>query len=306
MRKTLTKILKGLAFLPLCLALAGPAPAQFYVDNQRPEKPEKLVNFCSGGKLYIFTGNCSLPKNSRNQESISEKGCGDVRSVLSASLRNLYPNARVMDLRNQSGSLVAGRLGQLDPEGVLGFFFIGEGDVNGGFVTGPAKDHVYPAKELCTSKYDLFGGFTSYSKFSPAVPAPARLRGLVMAKTELITESASAVTDSWPRNCHPMVSMVYQTRTLAGRMKNDAAKLVATLEEKKKKQALKVLEKICKMCDYYVREGHELAALCPPNANVCTLKVIPPAGMNLIYRNYCTAIPAGMPPEDGGGPPRAE
>ncbi len=299
MNTMLKNITKAAACAALCLACAGPAAAQFYADNQQQpsQPPEKYVNFCAEGKLFIFTGNCTLAPNARYQESISEKGCGDVRSVLSSSLRSLYPHAKVLDLRNQTGNAVAGRLSTPDPDGMLGFFFIGEGNTEGGFITGPAKNKVYPSRELCVAKYDVFGGFTSYSKFSPAVPAPAKLRGQVMSKTELIYNPASAVTDSWPQACRPMVSLVYPTRTLAGRMKNDAIKLVAELEEKKNKQALKVLEKICKMCSYYVQNGDELAKLCPPNSDVCTVKRIPPAGMKLVLNNYCTAIPAGMPKE---------
>ncbi|MBI4802929.1 MAG: hypothetical protein HY796_10440 [Elusimicrobia bacterium] len=290
------------AFLLCCLVFARPARAQFYVNNfQSAPQPEKLVNFCSQGKLLVFTGSCSLPKNSRIKDSISEKACADVRAILASRLPVLYPYARVLDYRNLTGAAFAERLAQPEVLGVLGFFLIGEGDVQGGFITGPAKDRVYPAAELCTSKYDLFGGFISHSKYSPSVPAPRSLRGLVISKTELVYNSAGAVSDSWPRVCKPMISLVYPTRTFAGRMKNDALKLVAELEEQKKKQVLKVLENICKMCDTYVRIGHELAKLCPPNADVCTVKRIPPGEAKLVLDNYCAAIPAGMPPEGDEG-----
>jgi|GEM_PF-1052361 len=295
MNKTLINPGARFAVLLFCLIFAQAARAQFYVDNPRSARPEKLVNFCSRGKLLIFTGSCSVPKKSKAKDSISTKACADVRAILSSRLRNLYPYAQVNNYIGLTGDAFSGRLSKSEASGVLGFFLIGEGDTRGGFITGPDKDRVYPAGELCTSKYDLFGGFTSHSKYSPAVPAPKRLRGLVLSKTELVHNPARAVRGSWPQACNPMISLVYPTRTFAGRMKNDALKLVAELEEQKKKQMLKVLENICKMCGHYVRTGHELAKLCPPNSDVCTVKRMPPGEAKLVADNYCLAIPAGMP-----------
>lgn len=297
MRAAIRTMIRCLVFPPLFLGLAAPGKAQLYSTRQA-DNSNRTPNFCAGGKIYIFTGNCVAPETSKQQPSISESACSTTRSLLSAGLRRLYPHAAVLDLRNQNGRAVAGRLSQMDPDGVLGFFFIGEGDVKGGFVTGSRKDRVYPAPGLCANKYDLFGGFTSFSKFSAKVPAPPRLRGPVLPKMEMIYDPGSAVTDSWPKLCSPMISLVYQTRTSVIGMKEDAKKFIAKLDEKKQKQALKVLNNICQMCDYYVKNGQELARLCPPNSDVCQARSISPAGMKLIYDHYCTAIPYGMPAEE--------
>lgn len=296
MRIAIWTIIRRSVFLPVLLGLAAPGNAQLHSARQS-DTSGRSPDFCAGGKIYLFTGNCVAQEASKQQPSITESACSATRSLLSAGLRRLYPRATVLDLRNQTGSAVSGRLAQMDPNGVLGFFFIGEGDVKGGFVTGPQLDRVYPAANLCASKYDMFGGFTSFSKFSPKVPAPPKLRGPVLPKMEMIYDSESAVTGSWPKLCSPMFSLVYQTRTSVVGLKEDAKKFIAKLDEKKQKQALKVLGNICNMCDYYVKNGDELARLCPPNSDVCQVRSISPMGMKLIYDNYCTAIPYGMPAE---------
>jgi hypothetical protein len=128
--------------------------------------------------------------------------------------------------------------------GVIGFFFIGEGDSKGGFITGPELKAVSPDISACMSKYDLFGGFTSYSKYSPSAPASKAARGPVLSRSETLYLKKGAVKDSWTELCEPRLSLVYPTRTYAGRMKNDIKKFLLLLQEEKKKQGDYCLPKV--------------------------------------------------------------
>ncbi|MCX5785449.1 MAG: hypothetical protein NTX59_07155 [Elusimicrobia bacterium] len=269
------------------LLLPKPGFGQFYVDNAAPQGDEPIIDFCSQGRFLIFTGNCSLPEKSKFKDSITLKACTDIPAFLSQGLDALYPQTKTEIYQDLPADSVYETLAK---PFVLGFFFIGEGDIKGGFVTGPKKEKVYPAIEACISKYDLYGGFTSHSKYSPDVAAPAALRGRILSRTELIYGGAGAAAASWPKLCKPKLSLVYPTRTFAGRMKSDAAKFFETLKEEKKKQVLKTLEGICSACPQYIKAGHPLARLCPPNSDVCKVKKIMPGTEQFILENYCLAI----------------
>ena len=269
------------------LSLPPAGFAQFYVNDAAPQGEEPVIDFCSQGRFLIFTGNCALSENSKFKDSITLKACADIPAFLSQGLGALYPQARTDIYRNLPADSVYETL--MKPF-VLGFFFVGEGDAKGGFVTGPKKEKVYPAIEACVSKYDLYGGFTSHSKYSPAIAAPRALRGLVLSRVEILHGDSLSQPGSWTRLCKPKLSLVYPTRTFAGRMKSDAAKFFETLKEEKKRQVLKTLEGICSACPRYIAAGHTLARLCPPNSDVCKVKKILPGTEKFILENYCLAI----------------
>jgi hypothetical protein len=277
------KILLLLSVLPAA-AWAQAAPA---FQGRPASAASGTSDFCAKGKFLLFTGNCSLPPDSPYKATISLKACADVNSALSAGLSGLYPYAGLYTYRDLTADSVRETLMQ---SSVLGFFFIGEGDFKGGFITGKNREVVYPEQESCISMYDVFGGFTSHSKYSPEVPAPKRLRGKILARAELVYKGAGAPAGSWPRLCYPKVSLVYPTRTSAGRMKNDALKLLDTLQERKKEQVLEVLQGICRSCDSYARSDSPLAKLCPPLSDACGTKQISPDTAKVILENYCYAI----------------
>ncbi|HAH31712.1 MAG TPA: hypothetical protein DCL44_05295 [Elusimicrobia bacterium] len=271
----------------ILLSLPVSGSAQFYVNNVAPEAEGQIIDFCSQGRFLIFTGNCYLSENSKFKDSITLKACADIPAFLSQGLGALYPQAKTEEYKNLPADSVYETLSK---PFVLGFFFVGEGDIRGGFVTGPGKEKVYPEIGACVSKYDLYGGFTSHSKYSPEVPAPAALRGRILSRTELIYGGAGAAAASWPKSCKPKLSLVYPTRTFAGRMKGDVTKFFETLKDEKKKQVLKTLKDICSACQQYTRAGHPLASLCPPNSDMCKIKKIPPGAEQFILENYCLAI----------------
>jgi hypothetical protein len=171
------------------MLLAAPAAAQPAPSyrGQEAAPANGTIDFCATGKFLLFTGNCYLPGDSPYKDSISAKACAGVNAVLTAGLSDLYPNARVYTYENLSADSLREMLMQ---SAVLGFFFIGEGDTSGGLMTGTDREAFYPAAESCVSLYDVFGGFTSHSKYSPDVPAPKRLRKRILAKTELIYRGA--------------------------------------------------------------------------------------------------------------------
>jgi hypothetical protein len=273
------------------LLLAAPAAAQFKPFNS-PTEDLPTPNFCAQGKFVIFTGSCQAGAGTA-KDAISRKACDDVAAVLNEALPVLYPNATVEVYSDLTADGVMERL--MRPL-VLGFFFIGEGDAKGGFVTGPKRERVYPEVSACTSNYDLFGGFTSHSKYSPAVPAPKSVRGLVLSRTETLYSGAGAMPDSWPKDCKPMISLVYPTRTLAGRMKGDALKLAGLLQDQKRSHVLKTLSTICDNCPGHVAAGDGLAGFCPPNSDVCKLRKITPGTEEFVLKNYCRALaPAPSP-----------
>jgi len=271
--------------LAALLFLSGHAAAEFkpFGTQAREEAPE--LAFCAQGKMLVFTGDCDpLPSV---PDEISPKACASASSLLGEALASLYPNARPEYHENLSGDEVMAAL--MRPN-VLGFFFIGRGDTKGAFVTGPGKDRVYPDVSACMSGFDLFGGFTSHSRYSPAAPAPKAARGKVLARTEMVYSGQGAPADSWARLCKPKWSLVYPTRTFAGRLKGDAMKLAAQLQEEKRRHVLKTLSAICDNCPGHVAAGDELAALCPPNSNVCKLRKITPGSEEFILKNYCRAL----------------
>ena len=245
------------------------------------------IDFCAQGKFLIFTGNCILPKNSVFKDSISRKACDDVRATLISGLSFLYPQAKVYTYNDLEPDAVHQKL--MSPS-VLGFFLIGEGNVKGGMISGENREAVYPSKDACVTKLGIFGGFVSHSKYSPDSPAPAALRRRMLARMEFIENGANSPSGSWPQLCAPKVSLVYPTRTFAGRMKDDVKKLLGELLELKRGQALSALESICGACDQYVKAGYPLAKLCPPNSDVCTLKRIMPGSEKLVMDNYCLVL----------------
>lgn len=271
-----------LAVLLLCAPLRARAEFKPFGSQARETPP---INFCASGKFLVYTGSCSPV--GKLKDVISEKACGDVSGMLAQELPLLYPNAAVEPYSDLTADGVMA--GMMKP-GVLGFFFIGEGDTKGGFITGPGRERVYPEVSACMSSYDLFGGFTSHSKYSPSVPAAKTDRGTVLSRTQLLYDAAGALPGSWPRLCKPRLGLVYPTRTFAGRMKGDAKKFIALLEEEKRKHVLKTLGTICDNCRGHVAAGDELARLCPPNSDVCKLRKVTPGSEEFILKNYCLAL----------------
>ena len=254
------------------------------------------IDFCARGKILIFTGNCIPPKGSAFKDSISRKACMDVKSALVSGLSVLYPYAKIYVYADLDPEAVYRQISQMS---VLGFFLIGQGDVSGGLVNGAGVKTLYPSEGVCLSSPDVFGGFSSHSKYSPDSPAPQKLRRSMLARVELMENGIGSSMGSWPQLCKPALSMVYPTRTFAGRMKEDALKFISGLMEGKRGQALEALESICGACDQYVRAGYPLAKLCPPNSDVCALKRITPGSERLVMDNYCLllhpeyAVPSG-------------
>jgi len=260
-------------------------------DSQRPAAAIPSVpggsagmDFCGQGKFLIFTGNCVMPKGSALKDTISVKACADVGSVLISGLSVLYPYAKVYTYADLEPSEIYGKLQQ---PSVKGFFLVGEGNVKGGMVTGEAGKAVYPSKDACVAKLDVFGGFTSHSAFSPDSPAPKEFRRHMLARAEFLDGGADAPAGSWPQVCGPTFNLVYPTRTFAGRIKGDVKKLLNELMDRKREQALKGLKSICRSCDQYVKAGYPLAKLCPPNSDVCQVNGIQPGSERLVMDNYC-------------------
>lgn len=272
--------------LPALFFLASPAAAQFRSFGAQAEQPDAPpLNFCAAGKFLVFTGNCRPAAKAK--DVVSVKACADVSAVLGEALPVLYPNATV---EPYSGLTAQEVMDSLMRPNVMGFFFIGQGDAKGAFITGPRLEKVYPDFNACQSAYDVFGGFTSHSKYSPAAPAPKDMRGLVLSRTEYLYDAGGAMPDSWPKFCKPRLSLVYPTRTFAGRMKSDVMKLVGKLQEEKRKHVLKTLAVICDNCAGHVAAGDGLARLCPPNSDVCKLRKITPGSEALVLENYCLAL----------------
>lgn len=272
------------AFLVFSLFATG-ASAGFPAFGARGAGELPPLSFCAEGKFLIFSGSCRPGK--KNKDVISPKACSDVVSALRDGLSVLYPNAIVLDSRDLGPDEV---MQSLMRPGVLGFFFVGEGDAEGAFVTGPEREKVYPDVSACLSDFDLFGGFTSHSKFSPSAPAPKAERGLVLSRAETLYSAAGALPDSWPELCKPRLSLVYPTRTFAGRMKDDIKKFMGLLQEEKRKHVLKTLGTICDGCAAHLAAGSELARFCPPHSNVCRTRRIAPGTEKFILENYCLAL----------------
>ena len=288
--------------ITVCLALIPAAlipssalqPLSSYNGGAVSVSDETPIDFCAQGKLLIFTGNCVLPKDAAFKDSISRKACDDVQSSLISGLSVLYPQAKVYSYNDLEPKAVYEKLA--DPA-VRGFFLVGEGNVKGGMIVGESRKVLYPSQDACVAKLDVFGGFTSHSKYSPDYPAPAALRRLILARMELVADGEHSPSGSWPQVCAPRVSLVYPTRTFSGRMKDDIKKLLGELMERKRGQALNALESICGACDQYVKAGYPLAKLCPPNSDVCALKRITPGSEKLVMDNYCLALhPEYAPP----------
>ncbi len=272
--------------LLLILALLAPRASAEFKPFGQPAEETPPINFCASGKFLIYLGSCS--PGGKMKDVISSKGCNDVASMLADGIPVLYPNAAVEGYNNLSADEV---MQSLMRPNVLGFVFVGEGDAKGGFITGPERGRVYPDVSACMSgPYGLFAGFTSHSKYSPAVPAPKADRALVISRTQTMSDGGGAIAGSWPKLCKPRLSLVYPTRTFAGRMKDDVKKFLGLLQEEKRKHVLKTLGTICDNCPGHVAAGDELALLCPPNSDVCKLRKITPGSEEFILKNYCRAL----------------
>lgn len=269
----------------LILAFLPPVARAEFKPFGMPLAETPPMNFCAPGKFLIYLGSCE--PGGKMKDVISRKACNDVGSTLSNLLPALYPNAAVEGYTGLTKDEV---LSSLSRPGVLGFFFVGEGDTKGGFITGPDRERVYPDISACMSKYDLFAGFTSHSKYSPASPATKDDRSLVISRTQTLFGEQGAVADSWTKLCKPRLSLVYPTRTFAGRMKDDIKKFTGLLQEEKRKHVMKTLFTICQNCAGHVAANNELAQFCPPNSNVCSAGKITPASEEFILKNYCLAL----------------
>lgn len=285
----------------LLLALSCTAEAGAPPDPGRPnagsagfgaESATKTLDFCARGKFLFFKGVCSVPGDTPYKDTISEKACNSVIETLGDGLSVLYPNAQMQAYDNLDPESLKERFMQSE---VLGFFFVGAGDINGGFLTGESAEALYPEEGLCVSLYDVYGGFTSHSKYSPQLTAPKQFRKKMLAKTEFI-RAPGQIQGTWVRFCKPKVNMVYPTRTFAGRMKNDALKLLKVMQDRKREHMLSVLGPICGACPQYVQAGHPLSQLCPPQSSVCSTKMINAANYKLISDNYCVAIHPELAP----------
>ncbi|MBI4351974.1 MAG: hypothetical protein HY550_11085 [Elusimicrobia bacterium] len=269
----------------LLLALLAPAAGAEFKPFGSLAADVPPLNFCASGKFLVYLGSCS--PGGKMKDVISSKACSDIGGLLSQGLPVLYPNAAVEGYTGLTADEVTQSL--MRP-GVLGFFFVGEGDTKGAFITGPQRERVYPDISACLSSYDLFAGFTSHSKYSPVSPAPKADRALVISRTQTLYGGAGAPADSWPKLCKPRLSLVYPTRTFAGRMKDDAKKFLNLLQEEKRKHVLKTLGTICDNCPGHVAANNELAQFCPPASNICKLRKIVPGSEEFVLKNYCLAL----------------
>jgi hypothetical protein len=276
--------MKLTGLLALLLA-AAPAAAEFRPFNSQAEELPPL-NFCGNVKFVIAAGSCS--PGGKYKDVINPKSCEETSRTLYDSLSYLYPNASVEFFQDLTPDELTEKLAR---PLTAGFFLVGEGDTKGGFLTGPEREPFYPSELICgTNSFDLYGGFTSHSKYSPQQPAPKADRALVISRTQTIYDGAAAPAGSWAKLCKPRISLVYPTRTFAGRMKDDVKKLVGALQDEKKKHVLKTLGSICDNCQGHLQAGDNLAQLCPPNSNVCKARKILPGTEEFILKNYCSAL----------------
>ncbi|HAN05821.1 MAG TPA: hypothetical protein DCQ25_11420 [Elusimicrobia bacterium] len=272
--------------LALALSLlAAPAAAQFKPFNAKAQEAP-AINFCATGKFVIAAGNCE--PGTKHKDAVSPKACSDAAELLYDGLGYLYPNAKAEYYQDLTPDEV---LEKLNRPLVLGFFFVGEGDPKGGFVTGPERGRLYPNAAACSANApDLFGGITSHSKYSPEYPAGKADTGKVISRHQLLYGAEGSSPGSWSRLCKPRLSLVYPTRTFAGRVKDDVKKLLAALQDEKKKHVLKTLAAICDNCAGHAAAGGPLARLCPPQSDVCRQRKIQPGTEELILTNYCAAL----------------
>lgn len=263
--------------------LAAPAGAQFKPFYPSGEEAEP-VNFCASGKFVIATGDCK--PSEAHKDEISPRACRDTASAIYDGLMYLYPNAAVEFYEDPEPDEL---MGKMTRPLVKGFFFIGRGDAKGGFLTG--KGRLYPDIGGCASgTIEAVGGFTSHSKYSPGSRAPKKDTGKVISRLELVYDGAKAPAGSWARLCKPRFALVYPTRTFAGRLKADVKKLMGALMDEKTRHVLKTLSVICENCPGHVAAGSPLAALCPPNSEVCRVGKILPGTEKLVLDNYCAAL----------------
>ncbi|HNT97314.1 MAG TPA: hypothetical protein PKK31_03495 [Elusimicrobiales bacterium] len=280
----------------LSLLLAGPAAAfePFSSFGSRPEKPYLELDFCRRGLFVVLTGDCS-PAGRSDRDAVSPKGCAETASMLESGITSLYPLARVEILEPATAEEAFNMLARTS---VFGFALLGRGDHKGGFAAG--EQPLYPEGGACTSRRELFGGFYYHSKYSPAAPAPKEARARVLSRYEILEDPEKAPAGSWPKLCQIPASLVFPTRTFAGRLKTDARKFLEFLAAEKRRHIERDLKAICAACDQYKEHGHTLAQLCPPNSDVCPSARITPANERIVMRNYCLLTH----PEYDVAPPR--
>lgn len=270
------------ALLALLLYPAGAAAFEPFASFGAPKEDKFLaLDFCRSGLFAILQGDCS-PSGSSDRDAVSPKSCAEAAAALESGIKALYPLARVEILEPGSRDEAFSALSRTS---IFGFAMIGRGDHKGGFMTG--GEPFYPDALACTSPREVFGGFYYHSKYSEPVPAPAQARGRVLSRHETITDPERAPDGSWAKLCGVPASMVYPTRTFAGRLKVDARKFLEFLAAEKRRHIARDLKNICAACDHYRSSGHTLAALCPPASDVCPSGRITAANERVVMRNYC-------------------
>ncbi|MDD2774163.1 MAG: hypothetical protein PHP45_10775 [Elusimicrobiales bacterium] len=274
-----------LACLCALLPAAGAAFGDFHSFNrQGTAQPD--MDFCRKGKVILVRGYCGGRKP-KSVSRISEKGCDDVLNQLPDAVKALYPSAEVELYRDMKPDDVAGALAL---KNVLGFVFAGAGNARGGFLL-DAKTAFYPDPELCPrAKVDFFGGFYSFSKYSPDNAAPAALRKNVLSRFELNT-AAKYLSGSWPKDCNTNFAGVYATPTLAGRLQNDTRQFLQVLTEAKARQVQKAFIPLCGQCATLDAQNSRLARLiCAPWSSACQDGILPAQAKPLVEQSYCKLL----------------
>ncbi|KAF0127624.1 MAG: hypothetical protein FD189_98 [Elusimicrobia bacterium] len=270
--------------LVLALLLSPAAAGAFepFANFGAPKEEKSLsLDFCRSGLFAILTGDCS-PAGKTDRDAVSPKACAEAAALLEDGIKALYPLARVEILEPGSRDEAFNMLARTS---IFGFALLGRGDHKGGFLVD--GDPFYPDALVCTSPREIFGGFYYHSKYSESAAAPKELRSRVLSRYELVTSPDRAPAGSWPSVCRIPASLVYPTRTFAGRMKTDVRKFLEFLAAEKRRHIARDLKSICSACDHYKSSGHTLAALCPPASDACPSGRVTPSNERAVMRNYC-------------------
>lgn len=268
--------------LALLLSPSAAAALEPFANFGAPKEEKYLdLDFCRRGLFVILVGECS-PSGKADRDAVSPKACAETAAMLEDGITALYPLVSVETLRPESPGEAFNMLARTS---VFGFALVGRGDHKGGLATpgGP----FYPAGGSCTSKREIFGGFYYHSKYSESAAAPKELRARVISRYELLSSPGRAVEGSWPRLCQIPASLVYPTRTFAGKMKGDAKKFLEFLAAEKRSHIARDVKEICAHCTEYAAQGYVLAELCPPASDVCPSGRVTPANERIVMRNYC-------------------
>jgi hypothetical protein len=268
--------------LALLLSPAAAAALEPFANFGAPKEESFLrLDFCRRGLFVILVGECS-PAGNADRDAVTPKSCDETAATLEDGIKELYPLSRVETLSPESPGEAFNMLARTS---VFGFALVGRGDHKGALVTpgGP----FYPAGGSCTSEREVFGGFYYHSKYSESSAAPKELRARVLSRYEFVTSPDRAPEGSWPRLCRIPASLVYPTRTFAGKMKGDARKFLEWLAAEKRRHIARDVREICAHCSEYTAHGHTLAGLCPPASDVCPSGRVTPANERVVMRNYC-------------------